>query len=77
MNSSFENRSLSSGNGEALPPLMMTVLETVKYTGLSERFIRDKVRSGQIVCVKSGNRTYINVDKLIEYLNTANEGGSK
>lgn len=51
-------------------PLMMTVLQAQKYTGLSERFLRDCIREGRIVYVKSGNRTYINVDKLIEYLNT-------
>lgn len=77
MNSSYENVNLPSGNDEALPPLMMTVLETVKYTGLPERLLRAKIRSGDIVCIKSGNRTYINVDKLIDYLNTAKEGGQK
>ena len=77
MNSFTENIPISSGNAEALPPLMMTVLDTVKYTGLPERFIRSLVRSGKIVCVKSGNRTYINIDKLIEYLNTAKEGGEE
>lgn len=61
----------------ALPPVMMTILETVKYTGLSERFVREKVRSGDIVCVKSGNRVLINIDKFIEYLNSAKEGGAK
>lgn len=77
MNKNFNFEGLERDVGENMPPLMMTVLETCKYTGLSERFLRDKVRSGQIVCVKSGNRTLINVDKLIDYLNTAKEGGRK
>lgn len=59
------------------PPLMLTVKETMKYTGLPERFIRAKVKSGDIVCVKSGNRILINIDKFIDYLNTAKEGGKK
>ncbi len=55
---------------EKLPPLMLSVTDTCKYTGLSERFVRRLLHENKIVFVKSGNRALINVDRLIDYLNT-------
>ncbi len=51
-------------------PRMETINKTAEITGLSKHFIRQKAISGEIVCVKAGNKYLINIDKLIEYLNS-------
>lgn len=51
-------------------PRMETIQNTAKLTGLSESFIRRKVQNGEIVAVNIGVKYLVNVDKLIEYLNT-------
>lgn len=50
-------------------PRMETINKAAEITGLSKHFIRQKAISGEIVCVKAGNKYLINVDRLIEYLN--------
>ena len=55
-------------------PRMETIKNTAKLFGLSEYFVRQKVRSGDVVCVKAGCKYLVNVDKFAEYLNTAYEG---
>lgn len=51
-------------------PRMETINKAAEITGLSKHFIRQKAISGEIVCVKAGNKYLINIDKLIEYLNS-------
>lgn len=53
------------------PPRMCTIQQTARLLGLHTHFIRMKVLSGEIVAVKAGRTYYVNVDKLIEYLNTS------
>lgn len=50
-------------------PRMETINKAAEITGLSKYFIRQKAVNGEIVCVKSGNKYLINMDKLIDYLN--------
>ena len=54
-------------------PHMETIKATAELTGLPEHFIRQKVISGEIVSVKAGRKYLVNVDKLVEYLNTHTE----
>ena len=51
-------------------PRMETINKAAEITGLSKYFIRQKAVNGEIVCVKAGNKYLINIDKLIEYLNS-------
>ncbi len=58
-------------------PHMETIKGAAKLTGLSEYFIRQKAVNGEIVSVRAGCKYLINIDKLIEYLNTHTEGAEK
>ena len=58
-------------------PKMATINETAKNVGLTKYHIRQLVLQNKISYVKSGKKYLINVDKLIEYLNTGdNENAS-
>jgi len=52
-------------------PDMRTIPQTAKLTGLAEHHVRQLVLTGKIVAVKAGKKYLININKLIEYLNTA------
>lgn len=51
-------------------PTMKTIDETAALLGLPKYWVRQKVLNGEIVAVRSGKRYLVNVDKLIEYLNS-------
>ena len=51
-------------------PTMKTIDETAVLLGLPKYWVRQKVLNGEIVAVRSGKRYLVNVDKLIEYLNS-------
>ena len=51
-------------------PTMKTIDDTATLLGLPKHWVRQKVLNGEIVAVKSGKRYLVNVDKLIEYLNS-------
>ena len=51
-------------------PTMKTIDETAVLFGLPKHWVRQKVLNGEIVAVRSGKRYLVNVDKLIEYLNS-------
>lgn len=51
-------------------PKMRTIKETAKETELSYNYIRNLCLQNKIVYVRAGNKYLVNVDKLIEYLNT-------
>ncbi len=40
-----------------------------EQTVISEYFIRQLCKSGQVKCYHSGNKTYVNLDSLFDYLN--------
>ncbi len=52
-------------------PRMATIDKAAEITGLPKHLIRTKAKSGEIVAVNAGKKYLINIDKLIEYLNTS------
>lgn len=50
----------------------LSVKETATRTGLSQRFLRRLNDAGRLPHVKSGNRTLVNVPKLLEQLEAEN-----
>ena len=53
-----------------LIPRMRTIKQTAEETGLAYNYIRNLCLQNKIVYVRAGNKYLINVDKLIDYLNT-------
>lgn len=51
-------------------PRMETIANTAKIFGLPVYFVKTKVLNGEIVAVKAGRKTLVNVDKFAEYLNS-------
>lgn len=51
-------------------PRMETISNTAKIFGLPAYFIKSKVLAGEIVAVKAGRKTLVNVEKFAEYLNS-------
>ena len=51
-------------------PQMCTIKQTAEKTGLAYNYIRNLCLQNKIVYVRAGNKYLINIDKLIEYLNT-------
>ena len=58
-------------------PKMVSLKEAAKLTGLSEIFLRKGFKSGELVGVRcgttSGGKILLNLNKLIEYLDTHTE----
>ena len=53
-------------------PRMRTVMQIKRefpQLQLSERYLRQLAKSGEIPAVQAGNKILINVDKLFDYLN--------
>lgn len=50
-------------------PKMVTVKEAAKLTGMTEYFIRSKLRNNEIVYVKTGTKYLINFNLFIDFLN--------
>ena len=51
-------------------PRMETVPKLAEELGMSRSSIYDLCRSGTIVHIRIGNRYYVNVDRLIDWLNS-------
>ena len=51
-------------------PTMLTIKSTAKRTGLAEHYIRSLCWSGRIVHVKCGKKYLVNLEKLLEFLNS-------
>ncbi len=53
------------------PPRMVRIKETARITGLSCYYLRllTKNSNSKVKFIKSGNKTLINLDSLIEFLN--------
>lgn len=58
---------------KANTPHMTTVKEAAKITGLSVYRIRQMVLEGRIVHIRAGKKILINIDKLIDHLNTGDK----
>ena len=52
-------------------PRMETIRKTAEIFKLPVHFVREKVNSGEVVAVRAGNKYLVNVDKFVEYLNSA------
>ena len=50
-------------------PRMLTMREAAKETGLSYNAVREMCLQNKIVYCKSGKKYYINIEKLVDYLN--------
>lgn len=55
-------------------PVMLTIKQAAVETGLSYNFLRQLCLQNKIVFVKSGNKYFINSEKLTEYLNAGEKG---
>lgn len=52
------------------PPTMKTINEAAEITGLAKYFIRQLALKNQIKNVRAGKKILVNIEKLVEYLNT-------
>lgn len=52
-------------------PIYCSIKDTVEITGLSEYFLRNLLKDGQLPHIRSGAKIYVNVPKLAALL----EGG--
>lgn len=50
-------------------PRMLKLKDASQETGLSYNFLRQLCLTNQIVFVRAGNKYFINMDKLIDFLN--------
>jgi len=51
-------------------PKMATIIETAEITGLAKYHIRQLTLQGKIKHIRAGKKILINIEKLIEYLNS-------
>lgn len=51
-------------------PQMATINEAAELTGLAKYFIRQLALKNQIKNVRAGKKILVNIEKLVEYLNT-------
>ncbi len=51
-------------------PTMLTIKEAAQQTKLTEHYIRSLCISGKIVTVKTGKKYLVNLERLIDFLNT-------
>ena len=50
---------------------MATIKETAEIFKLPEYFVRQLVKSGKVIAIKSGRKIFVNVEKFAELLNTS------
>ena len=46
----------------------LTIRKCVPITGLSERYLRELLRNGELPHIKTGNRVLVNVRKLLDMM---------
>ena len=51
-------------------PQIVTLKEAAEITGLAYGLLRNKALNGEIVAFRAGRKILINLDKLIEHLNS-------
>lgn len=49
-------------------PIFQPIKEAVKITGLSEYYLRQNLKAGKIPHIKSGNKIFINIPRLLSEL---------
>ena len=52
-------------------PDMATIKETAEIFKLPEYFVRQLVKSGKVIAIKSGRKIFVNVEKFAELLNAS------
>lgn len=52
-------------------PQLETIKRTAELLGLPEYFVRTKVNNGEVVAITAGKKKLVNIEKFIEYLNSA------
>jgi hypothetical protein len=52
-----------------MKPTMYTIRQTAAEAGVSIHFVRGLCKSSKIVFVKAGNKTLVNYEKFLEFLN--------
>lgn len=57
-------------------PRMRTIREVARTGILSEHCLRQLEKQGKLPCFYAGNKCLINLDRLIEQLNTLEGGGT-
>jgi hypothetical protein len=50
-------------------PRMRTIRETAQITGFPEYALRRLVKQNKIVCVQTGRKVLVNLDRFIDFLN--------
>lgn len=50
-------------------PKMCRIKEAAELSGISQYRLREFCKQKKIVCIRTGNRFLINMDKLAEFLN--------
>ncbi len=58
-------------------PVMLSIKETAQHTGLSAYFIRNLVKVDKVKYVMAGKKTLINLESVIDYLNTGDTQTNK
>ncbi len=51
-------------------PRMCSINEASERTGLPDKLIRQLIRSGKVPYIMSGTKYLVNMNRLIDYLNT-------
>lgn len=55
-------------------PRMRSIPAAATETGLSKDFLRKLCRQGRIIHIRVGTKIFINMDRLIDYLNGGDKG---
>ena len=65
----MRNRTIRFRTDESIPPFL-SIEKACEVTGLSQYYLRNGCRSGEVPCLKSGRVYMVNVPALLEKLNT-------
>lgn len=57
-------------------PTMKKLRDAAVATGLSYSYLRQLCLQGKIVCVRAGNRWFVNMERLADYLNKGEDCGA-
>lgn len=55
-------------------PRMRTIKQGAKEAGIPEHFLRQLIKQNKVVYVKAGNKSFVNLDCLIDFLNKGEQG---
>lgn len=63
-------KNIRAFDGAKTLPRMRTIPKAAEEVGVAVYLVRKLVKEGKIIFVKSGCKSYVNLDSLINYLNT-------